>query len=244
MAQRDRVGFAAEEVGRRGTADQFGPAIHERGEMVHVQQAGRPVEPGHPALHAPPEPRQDLVAEPVPGYEVGVVLQHRRDDVVAVAELREEGVHDGVVNLGGVPEGGDVAAAGRVEPPGDGVVRALEQLGGTPGRRRLAPVHVVVPGDQAAVQVGQLPRRLGTRGVVGDHPAGADEVEMRPDPVDVQLTGRRSVRTPEEAHCGLPHRTGKSASPGRKCTSALPTSRHAGGGPGPIGEAEPQPGGG
>ena len=177
--------FGAQEVRRAGHAHELGAVVDELGEVVEVQLAGVVVEPGDPALHPPAQPGQDLVGQGVPGHVVGVVLHQGGDHVVAVAELGEQRVHDRVDRLGGVLVGRDAPPAGCVDPGRDGVEGLLEGGRDLPRRGRLAPVDALVPRREGAVEVDQLARGLGGGGVVGDHPAGAGEVEVAADPLHV-----------------------------------------------------------
>jgi hypothetical protein len=53
----------------------------------------------------------------VPRDVVGVVLHHRGDHVVPVAELGEQRVHDRVDGLGGIPVERDAGRARRADEP-------------------------------------------------------------------------------------------------------------------------------
>ena len=148
--------------------------------MAKIELAGQRIEANQPDLDAAPELRQDVAAHRMPGNEVRVVLHLRRDDVVAVAELREQRVHDGVVGLGRAAHDDDLVAAARSHEAGDVVVGRLE-----PSRRllrsaRLPAVHVLVLWRERPVQPEQLARRLGTGGVVGDRAAGLRKDEVIP----------------------------------------------------------------
>jgi hypothetical protein len=107
-----------------GAGDELRPGVDERRHLSEVKLARRPIEANEPALDVDPEPGEDLTAQGVPRDVVRVVLHHRRHDVVAVAKLRHQRVHDGVVGLGGVAAGDEGAAARRVDEGGDVVVRA------------------------------------------------------------------------------------------------------------------------
>jgi hypothetical protein len=179
----------AQEIRRPRAAHQLGPRIDQRRQMRQVQLPGHRVKPRQPTLHPPPEPRQDLPAQPMPGDIVGVVLHHRRHHVVPVTEPRQQRIHHRVDRLGRIPVQGDALPAGCPDEPGDRVVGLLKQRGHRLRRTRLPPVHILIPRPQRGVQPQQLTRRLRTRRVVRHHPPQPGELEMPADGPDIHRNG-------------------------------------------------------
>ena len=110
-------GLVPRKLGPAGAAHQLGPLVDQRRQVGQVELAGGRVEAGQPVVHPPAEPGQDLPAHRVPGHVVGVVLHHRRDHVVAVAELGQQRVHDRVDGLGRAAVQRDAGPAGRADEP-------------------------------------------------------------------------------------------------------------------------------
>src|SRR5215471_8076833 len=157
------------------------------------------------ALHVPPQPRQDLPAQPVPGDVVGVVLQQRGHHVVPVAELGQQRVHHRVNRLGRIPVQADTRPAGRADQPRNRVVVLLQQPGHRLRRAGLAPVHVLIPRPQRGVQLQQLPRRLRTRRVIRHNPAQLREHKMPTDSPDIQRVSTHRLAPGDiTGHRGIP----------------------------------------
>ena len=138
---------------------------------------------------APVRSRQQL-----PRHDVGVVLHHRDDDLVAGPQAGAEGVGAQVQRLGGVLGEDDLLGAGRADELGERGPRALERLG------RLGAQQVHGPGDVGvvvqvmifdrldhdarllrgvrAVQVDQRPVR---RRPLQDREVGADVLDVERD---------------------------------------------------------------
>ena len=209
-ADQGQRGFGAEEVGGAGDGDQLGAGVDEAVEVVEVEFAAAMVEARQPDLDPPAEAGQDLPAQRVPGDVVGVVLHHRGDHVVAVAERGQLRVHHCVDRFGGVAVGDDGAPAGCVDPGGDGVEGLLEQRGHVLGGARLPPVHVLIPRRQGTIELQDLAGRLRARRVIGHDTAGAREVEMLPYPRHIQHRRRRgrSRRATASIHISNPLGTG------------------------------------
>jgi len=179
--------LGAKEVRRPGATDQLGLRVYQRGEVGEVELAFGRVEARQAALHSHPEARENLPTQPVPGDVVRVVLHHGGDDVVAVAELGHQHVHDRVVRLGGVPAGDEVLPARGVDEARHRVVGLLEALGHRLRGLRLAAMHVLVLRSEGVEELDELARRLGAGGVVGDDPARPRKREVLSDGVDVEL---------------------------------------------------------
>ena len=184
--ERLRRGDRPKAVARVGDGDELRALRHGRGELVAPQPAVVVDVHDH-------EGRADLLGELLPGHEVRVVLEHRRDDHVAGADvLAPPGVHDQIQALGGIAAEDDLAGLRRVDELGDLLAGALEERRCPLAELIDAPMDVgVVLQVDGRHRVDDLPRLLARRRVVevderlAVHGARQDR-EVRADALDVQ----------------------------------------------------------
>ena len=187
-----------------GRAHAEGVRLVREGDDAHAPRAGDPVEPVElqVALVVDVEEAElgaRLLGEHLPGHEVRVVLEHRRDDHVAGAAGRAAvGLGDEVDRLRRVAREHDLPRRGRVEEARDGAARRLEGLGALHAERVDAAVDVRVRGGVEAGQRVEHRLRLLRRG-------GGVEVGERA-PVDLAGEDREvgADRVDVEHGCGVP----------------------------------------
>ena len=181
----DRVD-RAEHVGGQGQGDDLGVLVDEALRLGLLE-----VETALIGDVEPPQGGSSALTHELPWHQVGVMLHHRDDDLVAGSETLTQGVGTQVESLRGVRQGHHFLGTRRPEEPRDAFTPALVCLGGLQPELVHGPSNVgVVSGVVLTQGVDDDLRFLGGVGRVEvrqrvlPHPGGQDG-EILPDLLDV-----------------------------------------------------------